>query len=76
MTFLTCDYNRHKEIYTADGKEVDYSTFCDLRAKNAIEANQTALILREKDGGLCTPAKAYDYERFLSYNFFFFISYH
>ena len=43
MTILTCDYNGHKEIYTADGKEVDYSTFCDLRAKNAIEANQTAL---------------------------------
>ncbi|MCA5589824.1 hypothetical protein LA342_08590 [Campylobacter upsaliensis] len=33
MTILTCDYNGHKEIYTADGKEVDYSTFCDLRAK-------------------------------------------
>ncbi|EMF9584853.1 hypothetical protein V3Y65_000551 [Campylobacter upsaliensis] len=33
MTALTCDYNGHKEIYTADGKEVDYSTFCDLRVK-------------------------------------------
>ncbi|ELK0695628.1 hypothetical protein QJF06_001260 [Campylobacter upsaliensis] len=123
MTILTCDYNGHKEIYTADGKEVDYSTFCDLRAQNAIEANRNALkaflakhknkpnlagfktgdilvsssdysptffkviatsektliiaplkalILREKDGGLCTPAKAYDYERFLSYEKFLF----
>ncbi|EPE6972498.1 hypothetical protein B9706_001453 [Campylobacter upsaliensis] len=43
MTILTCDYNGHKEIYTADGKEVDFNTFLDLRAKNAIEANQTAL---------------------------------
>ncbi|HEC1542775.1 TPA: hypothetical protein R1X41_001167 [Campylobacter upsaliensis] len=43
MTILTCDYNGHKEVYTADGKEVDYSTFCDLRVKNAIEDNQTAL---------------------------------
>lgn len=43
MTILTCDYNGHKEIYTADGKGVDYSTFCDLRVKNAIEANQNAL---------------------------------
>lgn len=121
MTTLTCDYNGHKEIYTADGKEVDYSTFCDLRAKNAIEANQNtlkaffakhknkpnlagfkigdilvsssdyypiffkvigtsektliiaplkALKLREKDGGLCTPTKAY--EAFLSYEKFLF----
>ncbi|EOB3230048.1 hypothetical protein ACIJAO_000003 [Campylobacter upsaliensis] len=123
MTALTCDYNGHKEIYTADGKEVDYSTFCDLRVKNAIEANQNALkaflakhknkpnlagfktgdilvsssdysptffkvigtsektltiaplkalILREKDGGKRTPAKAYDYEAFLSYEKFLF----
>ena len=116
MTILTCDYNGHKEIYTADGKEVDYSTFCDLRAKNALKsflakhknkpnlagfktgdilvsssdysptffkviatsektliiAPLKALILREKDGGLCTPAKAYDYERFLSYEKFLF----
>ena len=43
MTTLTCDYNGHKEIYTADGKEVDYSTFCDLQAQNAIEANRNAL---------------------------------
>lgn len=43
MTTLTCDYNGHKEIYTADGKEVDYSTFCDLQAQNAIEANQNTL---------------------------------
>ncbi|EAK0996904.1 hypothetical protein A0249_00485 [Campylobacter upsaliensis] len=123
MTALTCDYNGHKEIYTADGKEVDYSTFCDLRVKNAIEANQNtlkaffakhknkpnlagfktgdilvsssdycptffkviatsektliiaplkALILREKDGGKRTPAKAYDYEAFLNYEKFLF----
>ncbi|ECH3660064.1 hypothetical protein GZ520_001306 [Campylobacter upsaliensis] len=123
MTILTCDYNGHKEIYTADGKEVDYSTFCDLRVKNAIEANQNtlkaflakhknkpnlagfktgdilvsssdyyptffkvigtsektliiaplkALILREKDGGKRTPAKAYDYEAFLNYEKFLF----
>lgn len=121
MTTLTCDYNGHKEIYTADGKEVDYSTFCDLQAQNAIEANQNALKaffakhknkpnlagfkigdilvsssdyyptffkvigtsektliiaplkalkLREKDGGLCTPTKAY--EAFLSYEKFLF----
>ncbi|EGK8033515.1 hypothetical protein IO373_000863 [Campylobacter upsaliensis] len=43
MTILTCDYNGHKEIYTADGKEVDFNTFCDLRAQNAIEANRNAL---------------------------------
>ncbi|EDP8374268.1 hypothetical protein G3L05_001650 [Campylobacter upsaliensis] len=123
MTILTCDYNGHKEVYTADGKEVDYSTFCDLRVKNAIEANQNtlkaflakhknkpnlagfktgdilvsssdyyptffkviatsektliiaplkALILREKDGGKRTPAKAYDYEAFLNYEKFLF----
>ncbi|SUX27041.1 hypothetical protein [Campylobacter upsaliensis] len=123
MTILTCDYNGHKEIYTADGKEVDYSTFCDLQAQNAIEANQNtlkaffakhknkpnlagfkiddilvsssdyyptffkvigtsektliiaplkALKLREKDGGLCTPTKAYDYEAFLGYEKFLF----
>ncbi|EGK8067154.1 hypothetical protein IO354_001580 [Campylobacter upsaliensis] len=123
MTALTCDYNGHKEIYTADGKEVDYSTFCDLRVKNAIEANQNALkaflakhknkpnlagfkigdilvsssdycptffkvigtsektliiaplkalSVREKDGGKRTPAKAYDYEAFLTYEKFLF----
>ncbi|EAJ0880030.1 hypothetical protein CLB97_08530 [Campylobacter upsaliensis] len=121
MTALTCDYNEHKEIYIADGQ--DYSTFCDLRVKNAIEANQTALkaflakhknkpnlagfktgdilvsssdycptffkvigtsektliiaplkalSVREKDGGLCTPTKAYDYEAFLNYEKFLF----
>ncbi|MCR2125270.1 hypothetical protein CUPS3778_09605 [Campylobacter upsaliensis] len=121
MTTLTYDYNGYKEIYTADGKEVDYSTFCDLQAQNAIEANQNALKaflakhknkpnlagfkigdilvsssdyyptffkvigtsektliiaplkalkLREKDGGLCTPTKAY--EAFLSYEKFLF----
>lgn len=119
MTTLTCDYNGHKEIYTADGKEVDYSTFCDLRAQNAIEANQNTLkaffakhknkpnlagfktgdilvsgsdyyptffkvigtsektliiaplkVIREKDGGLCTPTKAY--EAFLAYEKFLF----
>ncbi|EAK4279143.1 hypothetical protein C0861_01480 [Campylobacter upsaliensis] len=43
MTALTCDYNGHKEIYTADGKEVDFNTFLDLRAQNAIEANRNAL---------------------------------
>lgn len=121
MTTLTCDYNGHKEVYTADGKEVDYSTFCDLRVKNAIEANQNALkaffakhknkpnlagiktgdilvsgsdyyptffkvigtsektliiaplkVIRKKDGGLCTPTKAYDYEAFLAYEKFLF----
>ncbi|EKA2509435.1 hypothetical protein OI790_001273 [Campylobacter upsaliensis] len=123
MTALTCDYNGHKEIYIADGKEVDYCTFLDLRVKNAIEANQNALkaflakhknkpnlagfktgdilvsssdycptffkvigtsektliiaplkalILREKDGGKRTPAKAYDYEAFLNYEKFLF----
>ncbi|EMQ4848647.1 hypothetical protein WGZ40_001505 [Campylobacter upsaliensis] len=124
MAILTCDYNGHKEIYTADGKEVDYSTFCDLRVKNAIEANQNALkaflakhknkpnlagfktgdilvsssdycptffkvigtsektliiaplkalSVREKDGGKRTPAKAYDYEAFLTYENFYFV---
>ncbi|EAI7390245.1 hypothetical protein COR16_06765 [Campylobacter upsaliensis] len=123
MTILTCDYNGHKEIYTADGKEVDFNTFCDLRAQNAIEANRNALkaflakhknkpnlagfktgdILvsssdycptffkvigtsektliiaplkalsaRGKDGGKRTPAKAYDYEAFLTYEKFLF----
>lgn len=118
MTTLTCDYNGHKEIYTADGKEVDYSTFCDLRVKNAIEQTLKAFlakhknkpnlagfkigdilvsgsdyyptffkvigtsektliiaplkVIRKKDGGLCTPTKAYDYEAFLSYEKFLF----
>ncbi|WP_180753077.1 hypothetical protein [Campylobacter vulpis] len=44
MTFLTCDYNGHKEVYTADGKEVDYSTFCDLRTQNALEANPQSFL--------------------------------
>lgn len=45
MTILTYDYDSTTQThyYAADGKEVDYSTFCDLRAQNAIEANQNAL---------------------------------
>lgn len=114
MTTLTYDYNGYKEIYTADGKEVDYSTFCDLQVQNALKAffakhknkpnlagfkigdilvsssdyyptffkvigtsEKTLIIaplkalkLREKDGGLCTPTKAY--EAFLSYEKFLF----
>ncbi|MCR2123350.1 hypothetical protein CUPS3785_09800 [Campylobacter upsaliensis] len=123
MTILTYDYDSTTQThyYAADGKEVDYSTFCDLQAQNAIEANQNALKaflakhknkpnlagfkigdilvsssdyyptffkvigtsektliiaplkalkLREKDGGLCTPTKAY--EAFLSYEKFLF----
>ncbi|EAL52713.1 hypothetical protein CUP1503 [Campylobacter upsaliensis RM3195] len=123
MTILTYDYDSTTQThyYAADGKEVDYSTFCDLQAQNAIEANQNtlkaffakhknkpnlagfkigdilvsssdyyptffkvigtsektliiaplkALKLRKKDGGLCTPTKAY--EAFLSYEKFLF----
>lgn len=77
MTILTYDYDSTTQTHycTADGKEVDYSTFCDLRVKNAIE--QTLIIaplkvIRKKDGGLCTPTKAYDYEAFLSYEKFLF----
>lgn len=51
MTILTYDYDSTTQTHycTADGKEVDYSTFCDLRVKNAIEQTLKAFLVKHKN---------------------------